>query len=468
MYRVKTSDSKNVKTSDGKNFCVSYPVDTTITINESSVIREVPSDFAGLGINFNVSYFTNFIDMAESNPAVPQLFANLGEGNVRIEAGDYRSWYPDTAYTSWPPTAPFFYNKYFVDKIYNIFNAIGWSVTWLINLQDNNPSMFSDMAGYIYSKFGTKLAGIEIGNEPDNYTEYEIRPITWTYSDYLTEWDAYETAIHSINAAIPLCGPVVGDTDWLHSFSHDRGSKIAFLNHHRYPTSSVGTGTIAPTIENLLSKRLMDSTESSTGMCMGYATDASLPLVEGESNCVGAGGKDNVSNTFAAALWGVDYLFMNLEAGISRVNFHGSFETTTYYAPILPDGTPGPLYYAELLFHTAAPAGNSVVSTTVSPNNVAGHAVVRENGKLSVVVVNKDVNYQAHVKITPAGTYSMATAIFLTAPSIDSKTGITLGGNAVAADGSWTSGTPTNLQIIDGYALITMPTGSAAIVTLEG
>lgn len=211
----------------------------------------------------------------------------------------------------------------------------------------------------------------------------------------------------------------------------------------------------------------MDSIKADIVESMGYATTAGLPLVMGESNSVGTKGVDGVSNTFAATLYGLDYMFHLLENGYRHVSFHGSYEyVDSFYGTILQGGIPGPLYYSLLCAHYAAPGGNSVASTTVSSNNVSGHAVMKTDGKLSVVVVNKDVNYSAHVKITPAGTYSEATAIFLTAPAIDSKTGITLGGNAVAADGTWAPGDPTNLSIVNGSALITLLPGSAAVVTL--
>lgn len=461
-------------TSDGKNFLVSYPVDTTITVNENSILRAVPSDFGGLSVNINVVF--DFITLGETTPSVLQLYKNLGTSIMRMGVGDSRYWYPDTVPDHWPPTT--YINKDTVDRVCAIIEEIDWNVIWLLNLRaydDPNGTltpteavaMFSNEANYIYGKLGSRLIGFEIGNEPDNYYYNGLRDPSYTYADYLTDWAAYKTAIKAYNSAIPLCGPSVGDMEWLHNFSVDKGSDIEFLNFHLYPTGRTGTGTIAPTIQNILSKRLMDSIKSDIVESMGYATTAGLPLVMGESNSVGTKGVDGVSNTFAATLYGLDYMFHLLEKGYRHVSFHGSYEySDSYYGTILQGGIPGPLYYSLLCAHYAAPNGNSVSSVTTTSNNVSGHAVVKADGSLSVVIVNKDVNYPAHVKITPAGIYSMATAIFLTAPAINSKTGITLGGNAVAADGTWTAGTPTNLQIIDGSALITMPTGSAAVVTL--
>ncbi len=63
-----------------------------------------------------------------------------------------------------------------------------------------------------------------------------------------------------------------------------------------------------------------------------------------------------MSNVFASALWGVDYMFTLAGRASAGVNFHGG--GTGNYTPIAVTGplsaTARPLYYALLLFRAAA------------------------------------------------------------------------------------------------------------------
>jgi hypothetical protein len=53
----------------------------------------------------------------------------------------------------------------------------------------------------------------------------------------------------------------------------------------------------------------------------------------------------------------------------------------------------------------------------------------------------------------------------LTAPSLNAMNGVTLGGAAVGADGSWKDAKADAVKISGGKAVLDVPAGSATLVT---
>src|SRR5205807_1760180 len=107
---------------------------------------------------------------------------------------------------------------------------------------------------------------------------------------------------------------------------------------------------------------LMNTTNNTVNTWLTYSNNNSLNFSLDETNSMSGGGISGVANTFGATLWATDYLFNELIHGVTRVNLHGA-QSTDPYAPIQPDGTPNPEYYALLLFHYAAPNGTALTTT---------------------------------------------------------------------------------------------------------
>jgi hypothetical protein len=192
-----------------------------------------------------------------------------------------------------------------------------------------------------------------------------------------------------------------------------------------------------------------------------------LPLALGETNSTSSLNSGGVSEDYVASLWSADYMFNALEQGVIRMNFHFGDSTSFGYDALLNDGTPTGLYYGMLFFHTVAANGTTVPTTVQTTPNVTAHSVLGNDGKLRVAVINKDQVNTAVVKITTTNTYNQATDIKLSGQALNSMTGITLGGNAVASDGTWSAGTPETLTLNGKIAYITVPAASAAIITFQ-
>ena len=474
MYRFKTSDGKTFKTLDSRDYFSNYSVNTIITVSESSIIRAVPDDFLGFSISQDYRLNT-FMQNLATYPQLTQLFLNLKPAILRVGGtpGDYNDplcakWEPDgAAVFGGTPWYRSIFTKAYVDTIFSFLQTIGWKAIWQLNLAVNNPSMYADEANYIYQKWGSRIVSFDIGNEPEAYVLHNDRSTGYGYPDYKIEWESYKTAIKSLNPNTPLAGIDSYVTfDWLRQFAIDEHTNIAFISKHFYPTDAKKTGDEAPTIDNLLSQSLVDKTITRIQTFASTEVSYGLQTAITETNSTSSSGTDGVSNVFASALWGLDYMFTALELGIKCMNFHGAGSDTGYYKPFDQYGIVYPIYYAFLAFCHAAPNGNSVLTRYISDCNVRSHAVVGADGKLRVVIINKDIETDAKLKIVPSGVYSSASAMFLSAPSVSSATGTTFGGMAVSElDGTWQAGIPSAVQTINGSAYLTVPKASAAVVT---
>ena len=469
MYKFVTSDGKEFKTLNSRDYFSNYSVNTIIAVSESTIIRAVPDDFIGLSTEIDYRLDT-FLKNVSTYPRITQLFRNLKPSIVRF--GGTGCDHPGGAY--WDPDGTYHFGgdkwyygtitKEFVDMVFNFLASIGWKAIWQINLGSNNPTLFADEANYVYTKWSNRLVGIHIGNEPEGYVANGDRPSGWGYSEYKPEWESYHTAIRALNTSIPLAGTDSYSYTWVKGFTADEYTHLTYVSQHYYPTSAVGSGFSAPTIVNLLSSTLADRTLTSLKTWVSGAASYGLQVSLSESNSTSNSGTAGVSDVFASALWAVDYMFTALEQGIKNINFHG-FNVTVVYSIFQPTGIPNPIYYALLLYCYAAPNGNSVASRTMSDCNVKSYSIVGADGKLRVVIVNKDLVTDSKIKINPSQNYTSAGAIFMQATDVTS-TDVTLGGTTVSeTDGTWDVGPLVSVPIVNGSAYLTVPKASAAVVT---
>jgi len=179
-----------------------------------------------------------------------------------------------------------------------------------------------------------------------------------------------------------------------------------------------------------------------------------------------------VSDTLAAALWGVRTLFDLASVGVSGVDTISAPGRS--YSAILTNksalGDPvqaGAIYYGLRLFALATQNGGTLMSVQQSANSpLAAYAVRDRAGVLRVVLINFSATpLPASVNTCAAGT---ATVDLLTGPSLGATAGLTLSGQTYAGspDGL-PHGTLQRLKILSasGSCLVTVPANSAVLLT---
>ncbi|KAL3485093.1 hypothetical protein BJX62DRAFT_243277 [Aspergillus germanicus] len=177
-----------------------------------------------------------------------------------------------------------------------------------------------------------EIYGLELGNEIDGFPGLR-RDVDWSISDYVREWHEYSDAISEALAkhAPWLQQPLFQGCSFL--APEEVGNNLSYWNVESALKLGMATGGKLKTI----------------------ADHKGTQYVLGETGTVSCHGAEDVSNTYAAAVWAVDYLLYLATLKVSRVYFHQG--TGFLYSSWMPianetDGTPRfvyPQYYGNLL-----------------------------------------------------------------------------------------------------------------------
>ncbi len=288
----------------------------------------VSADF--MGLSFEMRSLPALAGYASRGDLVA-LMRSLGPGVMRfggISADEQAAWVgrgeAGSALPGWARTA--------IDEgdlvgIATLARETGWSVLLTVNLGHYDPAAAASEAAAAHALLGPYLAGIEIGNEPDLFPRKHLRPPGAGIAAYLPQAAAYRAAIEAAAPGVPIAGPDpstgVQGLRWVRAAASALHPQL--LTDHYYPLSSCGA---RPTISELLSPTVRRSESEVLAKTMAVAHVYATPLRVDETNDISCEGQPGVSNTFAAALWALDYTARAMAAGVAGVNF-----TTSSTAP---------------------------------------------------------------------------------------------------------------------------------------
>jgi hypothetical protein len=440
---------------------------TTITPDVGSPGRTVPSDF--IGFSAETANTCALVALSRS-PEFAQLFRNLGPGVLRVggDTVEDATWDPSGASTTgcvWNHTV---ITPALVDGAFAFASSVGWKVMWSVALKTPNPSEAAAEANYVAAKAGSTLFSLEFGNEPNLYRHTsDARTIA--------NWNSEVQAFRAVNTTAPISGPAAAGapTNYAPAFLASAATPLAALTEHEYfgPASSTNPKTIG----DLLSPAMIATAQGVFAADVALGEKYKVPVILNETGSYVHYGQAGVSNAFASALWGADYLFTGLDAGLDGMYFHGvpnnavgnSAGMPEVYSPLEANGTPAPLYYGMLLFHYATQGGGTVVPVTVKSSlDLTAHAILGPGKSLRVVLINKSAEQVTTTVAAPG--YSSGRLISLTAPSPTSTGGVTFGGSAVnPTTGAWTPN-PADEQAVSvsaGRSKVVVPASSAVVIT---
>jgi hypothetical protein len=446
----------------------SRPIHTIdLTVHTDQRLGAIPTDFVGLG--YEISSIATSGLLSAANRVYVELVRQLGTRGV-IRIGGNTSDYSSFAARSTAVSAPkhTLINQAGLRDLAGFLDATEWSLIWGLNLGNGSVDDAVTEARAVAHAVGDRLLAFEIGNEPDLYVHEGHRP-RYSYEQYLTEYRRYKSALRAALPRVGFAGPdAAGATDWVERFATDEGHDLRLLTHHYYREGQ----NPASTADKLL--RPDPKLVAMLDRMRAASTSSGVPYRICETNSFSGGGRPGVSDTFAAALWALDYLCVlawhgadgvNMETGINQLDFISS------YSPIADDQhghyRAAPEYCGMLAFAEGYRGERIAASYDAGAVDLTAYATVDAHGSATLVIVNKDEGTDADIRIAAKSEAGNARVIWLSAPSLDSKAGVTLGGSAVEQDGRW-HGHFENVRVSDGFCRVHVSPASAAIVKLEG
>jgi hypothetical protein len=461
----------------GRAVDASAPVTLTVS-NLTSVL--IPDDFIGLSFETSIilpnpnkiPHGKPFYFFSPANQRLISIFKNLGIKNLRVGGGTV-----DSLFRPAPSLAD-------VDQLFGFAKAAGLKVIFSFRLLNGNATSAPPIATYIWQKYRPQLDSFAIGNEPDWRSYHHSDPRITNYPSWLADWRIFADAIRAAVPNAHLAGPDTGsdypvtraaDTDyegesWTQRFADDEKNSgmVSAIFQHDY-IGQLAKGVSAPAaIEAMLSQEwvTVEYPAFYHHVLEPVVTDG-LPFRMTEANDR-IGGVDGASNSFASALWALDYMHWWAAHGCTGVNFHNNewLKTDTVFLDANGNYHLNSKAYGIKAFDlgghgTVAPVGIS------NPDgiNLTSYAV-HGTGKLCVTVINKEHNAAARtaqVTIVPGAEWKIAAVLFLKGHAA-AKTGVTLGGASIRNDGSWNGSWKRLKSRRNGEWMVRLPGASAAIV----
>jgi hypothetical protein len=367
-----------------------------------------------------------------------------------------------------------------VDSLFAFAKAADVKVIYTLRLNRGNPDDAAKMADYILRRYKKQLACFAIGNEPNVFST--------NYNVYLAGWKTYAAQITAPtnSPAAKFCGPGVspGHESWSRDFANEFGTNgpLALISQHDYPGGDARkVKDPAAARDKILAPAMADHYLKFANVFVPAIVSNGLPYRLEEANSFYDGGAKDVSDTFASALWALDYLWWWAANGASGVNFHtgdtvaardenAPCRYATFWTS--PKGyNIHPIGYAEKMFALGGHGRLLPASVTNQDNlNLAVFAALADKKTVYVTLINREHGAgarAANVVLAPGFENSRGQVIFLTAPNgdVSAKTNVTLGGAEIRDDAVW-KGKWTALPkpARNGQFSLNLPAASAALV----
>lgn len=263
----------------------------------------------------------------------------------------------------------------------------------------------------------------EYGNEPDLFSisaQGPVRPLTWNAEEYVKEWlngtrdirgalekscpDMLEGDLYGYVAPSNggVYNPLQAGEQWSEGLNRDGNVKL--FSTHNYISGAESPGvTLQDTLMNHHKTTQSVDAHVRTYRDLTAHHDDVPPHILGEHNSLYHQGKPGLSNSFGAALWGIDFNLYAASVGIKRVHMHmgtdyryGSWQPITTSTTVA--GTKPP-YYGNVAVAAMLSPGRAVPPPRISvahislPTPRAAAYAAYHNSTLARLLV---LNLEAH------------------------------------------------------------------------
>ncbi len=450
-------------------------IPVTLSIPAEAAGPRIPSQF--MGLSYEVEQFTDPAFFSAKNDGLIRAFRTLAaQGVLRLggNTSEFGWWKPadDSAEPEHPKTREVVGEpkaKYYpvtqqaVLNLADFLEATGWSCIYGINMGTNTPERAALEAQFAAKALGPRLQYFQIGNEADLFGRHLRDPKTWSPLTYLDEWLMIARAI---TASVPEAKfgmpDIASNMSWLPEIAGswagtENRPDVITLTHHYYfggPPSNPDVN-----IPNLLKPATMAKVQGMADTATAAADKMHVRVRMTEGNTCFRGGKPGVSDVFAAALWSADYSLLLASNNYSGINLHGGTGSIVasglggvlfgdqvlkdegatpeqiathphaYYSPIASFGSDyvlEPVAYG-LMFAGALSEGTLIRADLTAKLQEAGvnataYAAKLADSKISVIVLNKDMEHDLALSLDFAGGKAGAVEMeTLHAPALDSR-----------------------------------------------
>jgi hypothetical protein len=479
----------------------------TLVLSSAAEGAHMPADFVGL--SYEVQQLTEPDFFSPANTGLVRAFRELStHGVLRLggNTSEFGYWkptptspepqHPVTREVAGEPKALYYsVTPAAIRNLAGFLKATGWSCLYGIGMGTNTPERAAEEAAYVARTLGPSLQYFQIGNEVDLFDHHLRDAKTWSSKTYLDEWLAIARAVVARVPDARFGLPDVAErVEWLPEIADlwpavANPPHVTTLSHHHYFNGPATNPAV--NIPDLLKPEAMVKVQGTADKATAAAAKMGVRVRMTEGNTCYRGGKPGVSDVFAAALWSANYALLLAANNYSGINLHGGTgksvansvggflpgdvmlkeqgatdaEIATHPHPFYtPIGTFGAEYKLQPVAYGLKFAGlfsggtllktDLTAALQASGVNAAAFAARMADGKLSVIVLNKDAEKDVTLTIDFGATKATAAAIeTLTAASLTSREArITVESKPVA--------------VKDGKATITIPKSSGLRITL--
>lgn len=435
-------------------------ISTTVSVDISSPGYLIPDNFIGFSfetrrVDFNSDGVSGYFFDSTNTQAVT-LFRQLGVKSLRVGGGSV-----DDPKTPIPTTND-------IDALFRFARAADVEVIYSLRLRDGDAAQNAGIAKYIWDNYRDHLDCFTIGNEPQNYAAFR------------KGWKPMADAIVKAVPEAKFCGPAPmssmdGGAAQIRNFAQDFGKTgwIKMLSAHDYPGGNSLRNAMDGNsgCDQMLSTAWLDHYQVFYDQFVPFVSAMGLKYKFDEASSFYKGGAKDASDTFASALWSLDFMHWWAAHGCAGINFHNN-RWTMYNITICKDAAGNyqsrPQGYGIKAFDIGG--HGRVVPVTVSRPDVTAYGVM-DSTNLYLTVINKEhgkYGRDAEVSVKGMEISAPVGIMYLKAADNDvsATTGITLGdatlNNAGQWRGKWTTLQPTGT----GSLTISVSAASAAIVKI--
>lgn len=429
------------------NLRAQAPAKASFIIGDKA-IATMPLDFTGL--SYESPQLCNSAFFSPTNTDLVQVFRELGPtGGVLRLGGNlsaFTAWHDDpnspitaaeqaciekgTHYWEWDLTDPTIrhgnhqavFTPASIETLAGFLRVTGWRLLYGLNFANGTPQQAAAEAACVHRLCGENLIAFQLGNEID-FWGGGFRPKPWDFDQFYAQWREWVAIIRATVPNAPMAGP---DTavrlDWMEQLADKERNHIVLLTKHLYAMGPAGNPTMDA--HHLLGpdpnviKEITSAQRAKAIAGVGFRT--------AECNSCFHGGQPGVSNAYASALWGADYMLTLAQAGHAGVNLHGGGDGI--YSPITGDADRGfiqqPLFFGMKFAQTFA--GATLLESRLHANTSLTAYAAQHNEGLLLALINKDASpVTVECSAPHLDKAKLLESYKLSAPALDSKTDVT-------------------------------------------